>query len=37
MKRTNSTLKNENWVAIMVIAAVFLITGAITLIAMYVG
>ena len=36
MKR-NSTLKNENLIATLVIAAVFLITGAATMFAMWVS
>ncbi len=34
MKRPNSTLKNENLIATLVIGAVFLITAAFTVFAM---
>ena len=37
MKKFNTLLQNENVIATIVIAAVFLITGIITVMAMYRG
>lgn len=37
MKRNNSLLKNENVVATLVVGGVFLITGLLTMFAIYVS
>lgn len=37
MKKNGYTVKNENFVAAMVIAGVFLVTAAVTLLAIYFG
>ena len=37
MKKYQHTLKNENLIATLVIGAVFLITGALTLLAAYIS